>query len=253
MQPVAYAVLIAGDLQVVLPGVQGKAPKVHLVGQSGVQQPGLRPNPGVGLLSLPAGVQPLAEQAVVVVEAHPVPVETQGGDGIQKTGGKTAQTAVAQGGLRLLVLHLGQGAAVGGQQPLRLLQQAQVDQIGPQQAAHQKLRREVIQLPLSPGVVHGLLQLTHRGGQGVHQLPVGAGVQVDPAGGQNTFQISLGPHTASPPFSSGRRSYSSICRRTRRASAGLSKPGSARHCQFPPKVEGVFIRPSEPRPSRSCI
>ena len=102
-------------------------------------------------------------------------------------------------------------------------------------------------------VVHGLLQLTHRGGQGVHQLPVGAGVQVDPAGGQNTFQISLGPHTASPPFSSGRRSYSSICRRTRRASAGLSKPGSARHCQFPPKVEGVFIRPSEPKPSRSCI
>ena len=253
VQPVAYAVLIAGDLQVVLSGVQGKAPKVHLVGHSGVQQPGLRREPGVGLLGLPAGVQPLAEQAVVVVEAHPIPVEAQRGDGIQKTGSQTAQTAVAQRGLRLLVLHLGQGAAVGGQQPLRLLQQAQVDQIGPQQTAHQKFRGEVIQLPLSPGVVHGLLQLTHRGGQGVHQLPVGAGVQVDPAGGQNTFQISLGPHTASPPFSSGRRSYSSICRRTRRASAGLSKSGSARHCQFPPKVEGVFIRPSEPRPSRSCI
>ena len=118
MQPVAFVVLISGDLQVVLFGLQGKAAEVHLVRESRIQQPGLRGDPGVRLLRLPPGVQPLAEQAVVVIKAHTVPVEAQGGDGIQKTGGQPAQAAVPQGGFRLLIFDLGQRAAVGSQKSL---------------------------------------------------------------------------------------------------------------------------------------
>ena len=115
VQSVANAILIAGNLQVVQSGVQREAPELYRVGHPGIQQPGLRRNPGVGHLSLPASVQPLTEQAIVVIEAHTVPVESQGGDGVQKAGGQAAQPAVTQGRLRFLILNLGQGAAVSGQ------------------------------------------------------------------------------------------------------------------------------------------
>ena len=37
------------------------------------------------------------------------------------------------------------------------------------------------------------------------------------------------------------------------ARAGVASPGRRRHCQLPPRVPGVFIRASAPRPRQSCI
>ena len=51
---------------------------------------------------------------------------------------------------------------------------------------------------------------------------------------------------------SGKRPYSSISLCSFLASLVLKTPGSARQHQLPPRVDGVFMRDSCPRPSRSC-
>ena len=198
MQPIAHTVLIAGDLQVVLLGNQRETAEVHLVGESCIQQPGLRGNPGVRLLHLQSGVQSLAEQAIVIVEPYAVPIESQRGDRIQEAGGQSAQAAVSQGGFRLLIFDLSKRAAVGGQQSLYFFQQPQVNQVGPEQPPNQKFCGKVIQFALSLRMGHGPLQFSHCGGQGIHQFLIRTGIQINAAVRQKCLQIRLNAHICSP-------------------------------------------------------
>ena len=62
---------------------------------------------------------------------------------------ETAETAVSQGRIGLAVLHAGQGAAVGRQKVLRLVQKAQI-QVCPQKASYKEFRRKVIELSFPP-------------------------------------------------------------------------------------------------------
>ena len=84
------------------------------------------------------------------------------------------QAASAQGGLRLLLLDLGQVAAHGGQQLPHLAVDAQGKQIIVQELSHQKLRGEVIELPRPLGSGAALRQTAGHGQQGLIQLAVAA-------------------------------------------------------------------------------
>ena len=108
----------------------------------------------------------------MIVQAHAVSGQSQGGDGVQKAGGQAAQTAVAQGGLRLHGLQHPQVPAHSGQIVLHRLIQPQGQQLVGQQLAQQELRREVIELPLprGGGALPGALPGQDK--QGLIQLPV---------------------------------------------------------------------------------
>ena len=95
------------------------------------------------------------EQAVVVVQTYAVAGQAQSGQGVQKASGQTAQTAVAQGGLGLLLLDLGQSKAVFLQQGGHLVKDTQGQQVVAQQLADEELSREVVQL--AAGVRGGAL------------------------------------------------------------------------------------------------
>ena len=151
VQPVGDAGVGPGDDDVPKhrlhrPGAEGDGE-----GHPGVQQPAVRLDPGVGQLLLAQLGEYLAEQAVVVVQPHPVPGQAQGGDGVQEAGGQTGQAAVAQGGLGLGLLHLGQAAAPLLQKRVRLVIEAQGQQVVGEQLAQEKFRGEVVQLPLPLG------------------------------------------------------------------------------------------------------
>ena len=87
----------------------------------------------------------------MVVQAHAVAGQVQGGDGVQKAGGQAAQAAVAQGGLRLHGLDNPQVPAQVGQQGAHLVVEPQGQQVVAQQLAHKKLGGEVVELPLPLG------------------------------------------------------------------------------------------------------
>ena len=161
-------------------------------------------HPGVGLLRLLLPPEHLPEQAVVVVQPHPVPVQAQGGDGVQEAGGQPAQPPVAQGGLGLQGLHGGQVPAKLLQIVPRLVPQAQGQQLVGQQLAQEKLGGKIVQLPLPlrggqrPGPVPA------QGQQGLIELPVVALVRrpAEPGPGQVPELISQ-QHLTSSPFASG--------------------------------------------------
>ena len=85
----------------------------------------------------------LLEHAVVVADAAAVGGIVQGGEGIQETGCKTAQTAVTQRGVRLLILN-------GIHLEAELLERFRdrlvghkVDSVIAESTAHQELHREI--------------------------------------------------------------------------------------------------------------
>ena len=110
----------------------------------------------------------------MIAQAHAVPPEAQGGDGVQEAGRQAAQTAVAQGGLRLLLLHRVQVMAPGGQQLPDLVPQTQGKQIVVQQLPHEEFRGEVVELPLPSRGRPLLGQIPGQNQQGLVQLPVAA-------------------------------------------------------------------------------
>src|SRR5260221_7971874 len=59
--------------------------------------------PGVGPLDLMAVANFLTEEAVFIVDAVAIAGEVEGRERIQKTCGEAAETAVAEGGVRLVV------------------------------------------------------------------------------------------------------------------------------------------------------
>ena len=157
----------AGNQDIVLVGQHRAAAEGHLVVPAGVDEPALRRDPGVGDLPLVEVPEQLVEQAVVVVEARAVAGQVQGRDGVQKAGGQTAQAAVAQGGLPLLLLDFGQIQAVTGQYRPRLVKEPQTDEVVGQQLADKKFRRDVVELPLSGAgrhLGHGRLGQPEQGG-----------------------------------------------------------------------------------------
>ena len=155
-------------------GVEGLVAELDGEGDVGGDEPALLLNPGIGLLFLLVIAQVLVEQAVVVVQTHAVAGQAQSGQGVQKASGQTAQTAVAQGGLGLLLLDLGQSKAVFLQQGGHLVKDTQGQQVVAQQLTDEELSREVVQL--AAGVRGGALggQLLGELEKSVVELTLGA-------------------------------------------------------------------------------
>ena len=86
----------------------------------------------------------LLEHAVAVADAAAVGRISQGCQGIQEAGGKTAQTAVAQCRIRLLVLNHVQVKSQLIQSLPDFLLHAHIDDIIAQGAAHQEFHGEII-------------------------------------------------------------------------------------------------------------
>ena len=154
VQPVGHAVLVAGDLDVVHARGEGPKAKGHREGPAGVDAPGLGLDAGVGLLALDALGEVLAEEAVVVVEAHAVARQAERGDGVEEARGEPAQAAVAEGGLRLAVLHGGERGPVRGEQRLDLVDEPEVHEVRAQEAPHQELGGEVVEPAVAGGGAH---------------------------------------------------------------------------------------------------
>ena len=148
VQPVGDPAVGPGDGDVVQHRIQCKAAEGDGVGLAGGQQPAFGLDPGVRLLLLAA------------------PGER----------GQPAQAAVAQGGLGLVLLQRGEGAAHPVQQGAHLVEQAQGQQVVAQQLAHQEFGRKIVELALPGGGGPARGQLLGQSQQGVVELGVGAGV-----------------------------------------------------------------------------
>ena len=130
-------------------GGDGKIVKLNGVGAVVIDQDVLLAKPliGDGLLLLVD--KALAEQAVMVVEAHTVSGKAQRGDGIQEACGQTAQATVAQRRLDLKLLNLVEVVTGGSELILNLVVDAKVDHVVDEQLANQKLGRDVVELFLA--------------------------------------------------------------------------------------------------------
>ena len=105
--------------------------------------------PVVGSLLLPAVHDLLLEDAVLIQDGVAGAGDAVGGHAVQIAGGQTAQTAVAQARIGLLLID-GVDLDIGiGQHALGNLIQAEVEQAGAQAAAHQELHAEVVDLLLA--------------------------------------------------------------------------------------------------------
>ncbi len=100
--------------------------------------------PGVGVLHLPAVLQPLLEDAELIADAVAVARQGQRGHGVEEAGRQAAQAAVAQARIGLVLQQPTQVDAVLQQQHPRHLVLPQIDQVQRQRPAEQKLRREVV-------------------------------------------------------------------------------------------------------------
>ena len=141
------AALVAGDGQLVEPGGVGLAAKGDGVGKIRLFSPAVIGEPGVGQLLLHTVRQRLVEQAEVIPQADAVAGQVQGGEGIQEAGRQTAQTAVAQRGLRLHLFNIRQIFSRGLEGRADLVIQPQINQVIGQQLADEEFRADVVQLP----------------------------------------------------------------------------------------------------------
>ena len=164
----------AGDGDVKQLGLHRAEAEGHFEFHTGGDEPALVLDPGVGPLGLLVVLELLLKQAVVVVEAHAVPVQAQGGDGVQEAGGQAAQAAVPQGGLGLHVLDSGQGAAALRQDGVHLVVNAKGQQVVAQQLADKELGGKIIQFPVPRGGWAGGGQLLSELEQAVVELAVAA-------------------------------------------------------------------------------
>ena len=114
--------------------------------------------PVVGQLLLLAIDNLLLEDAQLVADGVAGGGNLQGSHGIQIAGGQTAQSAVAQTGVRLALEEVGGGEAHALQGLLQGVQQPQIVGVFLQGAAHEEFQRQVVDLPLLllPHLVAGL-------------------------------------------------------------------------------------------------
>ncbi len=141
--------------------------------------------PIVWTLHLIAVDQLLKEQAVFVSDTVAVGRNLQGGDGIHKTGGEPPQTAVAEGGVLLLIADLRELKAKFLHRLLDLLEDAEVNYAVAERTPNKKFQRKVIDPFLFLGV-EGLLggdPLLH------HQIAHGIGQSLEDIRGPGALRI----------------------------------------------------------------
>ena len=152
MQAVA-AVFIARHYDIVEYRPQGKMLKGHPERFRLLLQPAVFGDPGIFYFLLLVVQKFLAEESEMVIQAHPVSRQAQGGDGIQEAGRQTAQSAVAQRRLQFHLLDLRQADLMLFQDLFHFPVNAQIDQVIGQQFSHEEFRGNVVQflLSLDPG------------------------------------------------------------------------------------------------------
>ena len=155
--------------------------------------------PLVGGLDLAAVDNLLLKQAVAVAHAVAVAGNALGCHGIQEARGQTTQATVAQGRIGLLVLDDGQVKAHVVERLGDHVAHAKVEQVVVEQAADQKLDREVVHalfaLGGDAGVTlggNGARLLGHELGQGVKAVEVAGGLDALTADAHDGIAIELG-------------------------------------------------------------
>ena len=155
--------------------------------------------PLVGGLDLAAVDDLLLKQAVAVAHAVAVAGNALGCHGIQEACGQTAQATVAQRRIGLLVLDDGQVEAHVVERLGDHVAHAKVEQVVVEQAADQKLDREVVHALLAlgghTGVTlggNGACLLGHELGQGVKAVEVAGGLDALAADAHDGIAIELG-------------------------------------------------------------
>ena len=155
--------------------------------------------PLVGSLDLAAVNDLLLKQAVAVAHAVAVAGNALGCHGIQEACCKTAQATVAQRRIGLLVLDDGQVKAHVVERLGDHVTHAKVEQVVVEQAADQKLDREVVHALLAlgggAGVAlggNGACLLGHELGQGVKAVEVAGGLDALAADAHDGIAIELG-------------------------------------------------------------
>ena len=155
--------------------------------------------PLVGGLDLAAVDDLLLKQSVAVAHAVAVAGNALGCHGIQEACGQTAQATVAQSRIGLLVLDDGQVEAHVVERLGDHVAHAKVKQVVVEQAADQKLDREVVHALLALGGGAGVTLggngaglLGHELGQGVKAVEVAGGLDALAADAHNGIAIELG-------------------------------------------------------------
>ena len=148
-QAILGGLAIARHVDVDELGGDGKVAELNSVGAVVIDQDILLAEPLVGDGLLLIVDKALAEQAVVVVEAHAVAGQAQRGDGIQEARGQAAQAAVAERRFDLKLLNLIEVVARGGELVLNLAIDTEVDHVVDEQLADQEFGGDVIKLFLA--------------------------------------------------------------------------------------------------------
>ena len=138
------AALVTGDSQLVQPGGVFLARQLHRVGHIGLFSPAVGGEPGVGLFVLHTILKGLVEQAKVIPQAHAVAGQVQRCQRIQEAGCQTAQTTVAQRGLRLHLLNVRKTLSGSGQCIPGFFVQSQIDEVIGQQLANEKFGADIV-------------------------------------------------------------------------------------------------------------
>ena len=155
--------------------------------------------PLVGGLDLAAVDDLLLKQAVAVAHAVAVAGNALGCHGIQEARGQTAQATVSQGRIGLLVLDDGQVKAHVVERLGDHVAHAKVEQIVVEQAADQKLDREVVHALFALGGDAGVTLgsngaglLGHELGQGVKAVEVAGGLDALATDAHDGITVELG-------------------------------------------------------------
>ena len=112
----------------------------------------------------------------------------------RKQAARPAQAPVAERGLGLAVLHLGERGSALGEKRLDLVNEAQVDEVGAQQPPHQELGGEVVELPVARGGLHLELEATRRPQERAEDVLLAGGLERGPHVGEGVAQPSLEVH-----------------------------------------------------------
>ena len=130
--------------------------------------------PGVGLFVLHTILKGLVEQAKVIPQAHAVAGQVQRCQRIQEAGCQTAQTTVAERGLRFHFLNIGKTLSGSGQCIPGFFVQSQIDEVVRQQLADKKFSADIVQLAAGNGLHAVGTLLPHQLQQCQIQLLIGA-------------------------------------------------------------------------------
>ena len=128
--------------------------KADVVGDLGARElPGIAEGePVLRIFVLPAVLDDLPEQAVIVADAVAVGRNRQGRHAFHEAGSKPAEAAVAEGGIGLDLAQAVEVDAKPGQGLAHRLGQAEIHQGIEQQPAHQELERHVVHALGLPGI-----------------------------------------------------------------------------------------------------